>query len=27
MADSYKYEHYKTVPEPAEKVNFKKKKP
>ncbi len=27
MADSYKYEHYKAVPAPAEKVNIKKKKP
>ena len=27
MANNYKYNHYKTVPEPAAKVNFKKKKP
>ena len=27
MANNYKYDHYKTVPEPADKVNFKKKKP
>jgi len=27
MTDTYKYEHYKSIPEPAEKVNAKKKKP
>ena len=27
MANKFKYDHYKTVPDPAEKVNFKKKKP
>ena len=27
MANKFNYDHYKTVPDPAEKVNFKKKKP
>ena len=27
MAENYNYDHYKTVPDPADKVNFKKKKP
>ena len=27
MAKDYKYDHYKAVPDPAEKVNYKKKKP
>ena len=27
MTENYKYDHYKTVPDPAEKVNYKKKKP
>ena len=27
MAETYKYAHYKAVPEPAEKINTKKKKP
>jgi len=27
MPKQYNYDHYKTVPEPAEKVNYKKKKP
>jgi electron transport complex protein RnfB len=27
MADTYKYDHYKSVPELAEKINKKKKKP
>ena len=26
MAKEYNYDHYKTVPEPADKVNYKKKK-
>ena len=27
MANNKNYDHYKSVPDPAEKVNFKKKKP
>ena len=27
MASKTNYDHYKTVPDPAEKVNYKKKKP
>ena len=27
MPKEYNYDHYKTVPEPADKVNYKKKKP
>ena len=27
MAKNYNYDHYKTVPDPADKVNYKKKKP
>ena len=27
MSKEYNYDHYKTVPEPADKVNYKKKKP
>jgi len=27
MTKTYKYEHYKSVPEPTEKINKKKKKP
>ena len=27
MSEEYKYDHYKSVPDPASNVNFKKKKP
>ena len=27
MASNTNYDHYKTIPDPAEKVNYKKKKP
>ena len=27
MPKEYNYDHYKTVPEPADKVNYKKKNP
>ena len=27
MSDKYNYDHYKSVPDPASNVNFKKKKP